>query len=82
MNEVDFSAPSGTVEHLCESFPAGDWIIFKCPKCQDYYRSINTRTGEMKVSGGNALIRHTGEYCHLGKTDKIPKNKSNLSGSE
>lgn len=82
MHEVDFSAPANSVEHQCESFPAGDWIIFKCQKCQDYYRSINTRTGEMKVSGNSTLIRHVGEHYHLASADNLPENDSSLAKPE
>jgi hypothetical protein len=82
MHEVDFSPPIGSVEHQCESFSAGDWIIFKCSRCQNYYRSINTRTGEMKVSGSNDLISHSGAYYHLANTDNIPEDSSNLADSE
>ena len=52
-----------TDRHQCESYRDGDWIIFTCPKCLNYERRLNWRTGEMMVKDGeDPYILHAGEY--------------------
>lgn len=81
MNEVSFSPPFGSVEHECESFSAGDWIIFRCPICKDYFRSINLLTGEMKVGGSKDLISHSGKHCSPQFAEAVIKDNSSEAES-
>lgn len=62
MLSIDFGPTPGSVQHKCTSDREGDWIVFRCPKCPDYERRLNWRTGEMKVRAGKGNIQHTGFY--------------------
>lgn len=54
---------SDVVQHHCESYRDGDWIVFTCSKCLSYERRLNWRTGEMKIKEGeDPGILHAGEY--------------------
>lgn len=57
-----FEFPEDPEAHECKSFRNGDWIIFRCPKCPDYERRINWRTGKMKVKNDDPHINHRGQY--------------------
>lgn len=54
-------------KHHCQSRRKGDWLIFTCPKCPDYERHFNWKTGEMKsfVADENK-IPHTGTFLPIG----------------
>ena len=69
---IDFFDLPADVHH-CTSFVDGDWIVFRCPLCQQYERRINFATGQMKAKGNFSEIRHTGA---------ITGQKENLSGLE
>jgi hypothetical protein len=62
MQHINFNPSKDSIHHKCESIRRGDWIIFRCPRCKDYERRINWRTGEMKSKGAKAEIHHTGNY--------------------
>jgi hypothetical protein len=47
--------------HQCDATRKGDWIIYRCPKC-DYELRENWRTGDMKVSNPTPKIKHSGSY--------------------
>lgn len=66
MITVNSAPPKNIEQHDCEAHRDGDWIIYKCPRCQDYERKYNWRTGSMKVSGGNENIAHSGRYIPNG----------------
>ena len=46
--------------HHCTSHRDGDWIIWRCPRCEGYERRYNWRTTEMRVKRGNSEAQHTG----------------------
>ena len=56
--------------HQCVAERDGDWITFKCPKCPDYVRRMNYKTGEMiapKVKEGkNFRYKHSGMHIPVG----------------
>ncbi len=53
--------------HLCESNRNGDWLIFTCPKCPDYERRLNWKTGEMHLKEGkDEMILHRGSFLPIG----------------
>jgi hypothetical protein len=60
--KIEFSSFSNNEQHKCESFRDGDWIVFRCPVCQDYERRINWRTGDTKVKNSVPDINHSGSY--------------------
>ncbi len=47
--------------HECESTREGDWIIYRCPKC-NYELWDNWRTGALEVKNPKLEIKHTGSY--------------------
>ena len=53
---------SGKDGHKCSAYRDGDWIIFYCPRCTNYERRINWRTGETKSKNIAKEIKHFGEY--------------------
>ena len=46
--------------HLCTSYRDGEWIVWKCPYCEDYERRFNWHTGEMHINRGQSSFLHTG----------------------
>jgi hypothetical protein len=76
MYQVDFVPPSGSVEHECESISMGDWIVFRCPICKDYFRSINLITGEMKVGGSKESISHSGKHYSPEFAEELAQDNS------
>ena len=38
----------------------GDWIIWRCARCNGYERKYNWKTGEMRVRRGGSDAQHTG----------------------
>ena len=60
MMEINFNAGTDPDAHQCESYREGDWIIFRCPQCEEYERRINWRTGEMSVANSESGINHQG----------------------
>jgi hypothetical protein len=65
MMELNFGSTFNDVEHLCESYRDGDWIIFRCPQCLEYERRMNPRTGEMITKNIRPEIRHVGSHLPL-----------------
>ncbi len=63
--EVDLEAPQDSLHHKCESYQAGDWIIFHCSLCKGYERLLNWRTGKMKVKNDRVEIYHHGHNVPL-----------------
>ena len=57
--------------HKCTSVRDGDWIIYHCPKCWDYERRFNWRTGEMKTRNIKANINHTGTHVSMEYLDVL-----------
>lgn len=47
--KINFDLPKDT--HQCTSFRLGDKIVWKCPLCPDYERSLDLDTGNMSVKG-------------------------------
>ena len=45
--------------HQCTSYRLGDTIVWRCPICTNYERTLNLTTGEMKVKGKTGHL-HTG----------------------
>jgi len=62
MLKVNFEKPVNGEHHECEAIRRGDWIIFSCPKCPDYERRLNWRTGKMTSKGARADVQHSGMY--------------------
>lgn len=71
--KVNFKPPENTVQHKCDAVRDGDWIIFRCSKCQKYERKLNWRTGEMKIKNDSQHIYHTGEYFPV-EYEEVYKN--------
>lgn len=61
---IDFNSTEWE-KHECHSTREGDWIVFECPQC-DYTRRMNWKTGEMKVSGGEMQVLHSGTHLPTG----------------
>lgn len=55
--KINFDLPKNT--HQCTSYRVGDKIVWRCPICQDYERSLDLDTGTMTVKG-KTEINHTG----------------------
>ncbi len=62
MHEVDFSFGSGYNHHECDSVTDGDWVIFRCPICEDYERKINVVTGETIAKNISSIVSHSGRH--------------------
>ena len=45
MASINFGNPKG--KHKCYSEKKGEWIIFRCPVCEDFERKVHSITGEM-----------------------------------
>jgi hypothetical protein len=65
MTEIEFGPPSGPDHHECTSTRDGDWIVFLCPRCPDYERRINWRTGTSQVRSVSPEVRHSGQHVPL-----------------
>ncbi len=60
MNQVlEFQGLPADVHH-CTSYRENDWIVWRCPHCQDYERRYNWKTGKMRVNRGGSVAQHTG----------------------
>jgi hypothetical protein len=66
MLNINFEFPpqSNSNSHECEATHLGDWVVYRCPKCSDYERRYNWRTGTMKTTGLKTHIHHWGVYDH------------------
>jgi hypothetical protein len=62
MYQIEIGSSKGPEHHKCKGSLEGDWIVFKCPICQDYERRINRTTGEMKVFNQRSFINHSGMH--------------------
>jgi hypothetical protein len=53
--------------HECTSSIEGEWIVFRCPVCEDFERRIHLRTKKMKskISPYNPY-QHHGLYLRPG----------------
>ncbi len=73
---LEFGREATDLHHHCDVRREGDWLIFTCPKCSDYYRAFNMRTGEMKVQyGTDPAILHHNSYTAPGwDTDSYQPN--------
>lgn len=60
--DIDLNPTPDSEHHKCQAARNGDWIIFQCPKCQDYERRLNWRTGETRSRNVSATIDHHGGY--------------------
>lgn len=58
--KIEFTDIPGNV-HVCTSFVSGEWVVFKCPFCDEYERRYNFRTGEMCVKGMT-------DFSHVGQS--------------
>lgn len=52
--------------HKCTAERKGDWIVFRCPKCKDYVREMNYKTGEMIAPKRYNPYKHTGMHIPIG----------------
>ena len=53
--------------HKCYGEQEGDWVVFRCPVCEDYERRINLKTGEMKSQyDKDNVTQHHGFYMKPG----------------
>ena len=68
MKPIEIEGTDAT-KHHCQSYQKGDWIIFFCTEC-DYIRKRNWKTGEMRTSGGDITVLHSGFH--------IPDDKKHL----
>ncbi len=61
--------------HNCTSTRDGDWITFRCPKC-NYCRKLNYRTQEMKlIREGDQSVLHRGMHQPVGlQPEKLHSN--------
>ncbi len=62
MFEIRFNGSETSNHHKCESRRNGDWIIFYCPRCPEFERKLNWRTGELETKGAVKEINHSGSY--------------------
>jgi hypothetical protein len=62
MHEIDFSPKPGYNNHECDAVTEGDWVVFRCPMCQDYERRINVVTGETRVKNPSSSVSHSGRH--------------------
>lgn len=69
----EFTPQTSSNHHECEATRVGDWIVYRCPKCSDYQRWYNWRTGKMKTKGLKANIRHGG-FCDMRGYREAPEN--------
>lgn len=60
MQKIESSPPMPIEQHSCVARAEGDWIVFRCPKCPDYERRINWRTGQMESRNVKSHVIHTG----------------------
>jgi hypothetical protein len=65
MQQVQFAAAATSEDHECSSATEGDWIIFRCRRCPDYERWLNSRTGEMRAWNVKPDVRHFGHQMPI-----------------
>ena len=65
MQEVEIGPPSGPDHHECTSTTEGDWIIFRCRRCPDYERWLNSHTGETRAWNVRPELRHSGHLVPI-----------------
>ena len=65
MQEVAFGPALGPDHHECTSTRSGDWIIFRCPRCLDYERRLNWRTGASHARNVRPDLRHSGRHVPI-----------------
>jgi len=58
--------------HHCTSFRDGDWIVWRCPHCQNYERRFNLMTSTMSIKGKNDFT-HTGAFNPVAQTENVIK---------
>ena len=65
MKKITFGTTKN--QHICTTTKQGDFIIYKCPLCNDYERRFNTKTGAMSVKcdKGNRNL-DSGSYVKAG----------------
>jgi len=68
MFEIKFTGDN-VPRHNCVGVKDGDWIIFKCSKC-DYIRKLNIRTGKSKTYNSSFEILHEGSFSET----EMPKS--------
>jgi hypothetical protein len=71
MLKIKFNSNHNGEHHSCESSRVGDWIIFRCPKCPEFERRWNRRTGEMKSEGTKTDVHHSGSYYRNGNHEAL-----------
>lgn len=74
MSTKSRSLDFGQEKHVCTSERKGEWLIFKCPKC-DYVRKMNMKTNKMEVSGGDMTTIHSGFHVPVG----LQPNRLNMN---
>lgn len=55
--------PNSPDTHKCNSRIEGDLIIFTCPLCKDFERTVNIVTGQMTFKGDKVGISHEGAHA-------------------
>lgn len=53
-------------KHECTVNREGDWVVFRCPICQDYERRIHLVTGKMVSNKTLNPINHSGLWTAIG----------------
>ncbi|MBD3287448.1 hypothetical protein GF337_01480 [candidate division KSB1 bacterium] len=71
MQKFDSNQMKSIETHKCTSIRTGEWIVYHCPKCPDYERRINWRTGKMKTRNIRANINHTGAHVSMEYLDAM-----------
>lgn len=61
-------------QHTCISHKEGDLIIYTCPQCKNYRRTVNWKTGQTIVEGSSNAI-HVGSHAPM-KASTLPINQN------
>ena len=62
MTHINLGSQSDVDHHICDAEREGDWIVFRCTRCQGYERRMNWRTGETSVENSTPTVQHSGFY--------------------
>lgn len=61
--------------HVCTAIRRGDLVVFRCPICPEYQRTINLTNGRTRVKGATGAL-HTGSG---GKAENLKGLTGNLN---
>ena len=56
---INLTTPTG---HKCTATTDGDWVVYRCPKCEGYEVRQNFKTGRIKRNdvASKSMILHSG----------------------